>query len=231
MWAGNWRDRTLGVATARELSGSGDLWIEEPEGVGRVIGEMATRGGDGGAIVAVDQRQAQVAYRGQDLGCRTGAQAGAVLPEGDVAHPVSALDPPVPADQGEQVPRVGLGGRAAWSAGRPPPAACPACRAPAGPVGRPGCRPARWGQVVVEQGSGAQAALLGAPPASVDALRLPAAGGAVGEGGGQVVMEGGLVALDGEQVVPPAGQHRLGEGHLRVQGIGTGGLKGAVVDR
>ena len=77
-----------------------------------MIGEGAPCCCDGGGAGATDERMGEVADGGHKLRRVARAQGGAILAEGDVAHPVAALDGPVPAYQREQARGRGLPRRA-----------------------------------------------------------------------------------------------------------------------
>ena len=90
------------------------LDAESGQGAARLVGEGAQGGGDIGEAEQTDQGDGEVAqtrHRGRAV---AGADARAVLIEGDVAHVMGAvLDAPMPAVEGEEPGRVGLcGGQA-----------------------------------------------------------------------------------------------------------------------
>jgi hypothetical protein len=73
-----------------------------------MVGEGAARCCNGGGAGATDEGVGEVADGGHNLRGVARAQGGAVLTEGDVAHPVAALNGPMATGEGEQTARVGL---------------------------------------------------------------------------------------------------------------------------
>ena len=65
---------------------------QETQGLGGVGGKGTPLGGDAGGAGAADEGEGEVAQGGHHLGRVTRAQTGAILPEGDVADAVTALD-------------------------------------------------------------------------------------------------------------------------------------------
>jgi hypothetical protein len=69
---------------------------------------MSQGGGDAGLAAQAQEAEGGVSQGGHDLRSGVGANLGAVFVEGDVADP-SVLDPPVPAQPGRDLSRVGVG--------------------------------------------------------------------------------------------------------------------------
>jgi len=104
------------------------------EGAFGLGGAAAAGGGDVGLAGVAEEGDGRGADGGEHLGDRAGADLGAVLVEGHVAHPMHAvLDVPVAAQQAQQRARPSAPGRD-WSRRRSPrrapaPSSCASCGA------------------------------------------------------------------------------------------------------
>jgi hypothetical protein len=157
---------------------------DEPGRLGGAGRKRTQRFSDVDVASAAEQGDGEIAARGQDLGCRPRPNLAAGLSEAHVTDPVCPmLDPPVPTERRQHLPRVGLAG-GERRAGR---ADCPFLLDHASPPNR-AALPLQPGHLVHRRprpATGPAAAHVGAPqgvgakpphphrPSPVPHLRLP----------------------------------------------------------
>src|SRR5215203_1292602 len=208
---------------SRQPAGESGSWAgaaEQWQDSGSVAGVAAQRGGDVAVAMGVQDADGEVAQAGHGPGGGAGADLASVLGKGGVTDVVQRLDAPVPSDPVGQAGGASLGGGEAGDRvdrhGPPPP---------------PGQRPDPAGNAQglggvgeVQAGDGGDLQAAGLDPA------VAAVAGAVGDGdlapgqASQLVVQGGLVALDDQEVggvlvgdqplgVLPLGVQRVGGDH------------------
>src|SRR6266702_8594266 len=208
------------------LLGGPPLWKKERESLTRMRGEVASRSSHPRRAAAVNEGDGQITQCCHNMRSRAGAQAGTVTAFGEIAHIMQTiLDAPMTARQIEETARAGLdrrevsdevdhlvGGLARFAHGDR------ARQARHLTDQRP-----RGSQIAVHATTDLDRAQFGTPAMPIESevlLKGGNDGARIVEIGGQICVQVGLIAFDGQYTGTGVSMSHLHEGGVGMQGVG-----------